>query len=1153
MTHITRIKFRNFKSFRNVDITFSKGFVCLAGPNGSGKSNVCDGIRFVLGESSLKALRAKKVADLISTGSDWAEITAYVDGGQAYEIRRALRADGKTRYRLNGKRMTRSDVIEVLRPAGLSASGQNVIAQGEVQRITEMSAKERREMIDQVSGIAEFDEKKKEAMSELGKVEQKVNDATIVLKEREGYLTELEKEKDDALKYTELSNGLRRSKGSLIHMELKRVDEEHSRAMKRYVDLKENLDALEKEVGALDGKIYELSAKKDAVISEINRRGEKERIYKELEELRTTLGVSANGKKERERELERIKARASALEKERKTLEEKIEKIRKEKEEISARINEVNAHISEREKEKNAALENLGKADRKFFEAEGELSRASGELQTKKELLLKMEHEIARNNEIVTLKHNELERITLSSGAGRDEERKEKLRKEIGEFERKKGALEEELGRLFEEEKSLNQRSPAIDKKLLEAKEKSVSLAMRVQPQRESGLDATSVVLELRDKKIVDGIYGTVGELCSFDEQYAVAVEASAGQRLNYIIVEDVDAAARAIEQLKQRKAGRCTFIPLDRKISSTGKEAGALSKASGARGMLIDFVKFDAKYYAAFNYAFGDTILVDDINAAKKLGVGKARMVTLEGDVLEASGIITGGIFKRRPGLAKERAELERLEKEVSAFKAEHEDVLQRLYSLREEMSRARKEKAEIEVKTKGLELELKGIEEREARERDVLESSRKAIESLKKEIGAAEEEMRAKEKQKNEAERAVGELEKRHAVLKASLDAMKKEGGEHAEHKKKISAFEKQINELIGKRSSLEGKSESKNGEVEIVNSRVSQIDDEGKSLKSEAAAARSEIKQLEQTLAETTKLLEEKTARASSISAELEKLFAERDVLDKEIEKLAVEKGKYTVKRERINRELGGFEVTKATLETKLTDLKAEFASYADIIPMEAKKEELEAKITADEQALLALGNVNLKAPEIYEEKKRDIQEIKEKVAKLVDEKSAVMKMIDEIETKKINIFMQTFIAINDNFRKLFGYIFKGEGILILDKPQMPFESGLGIRVKTEDDKIKYLDGMSGGEKSLITLIFIFSMHMYRPAPFYILDEVEAALDKENSKKLADLLKQLAKDTQFIVVTHNDAVLSSADSVIGVSMTKSGSKLVGIELSK
>ncbi|MEW6329709.1 MAG: AAA family ATPase, partial [Candidatus Micrarchaeota archaeon] len=501
MAHITRIKFRNFKSFRNVDISFSTGFVCLAGPNGSGKSNVCDGIRFVLGESSLKALRAKKVADLISTGSEWAEITAYVDGGQAYEIRRALRNDGKTRYRLNGKRMTRSDVIEVLRPAGLSASSQNVIAQGEVQRITEMSAKERREMIDAVSGIAEFEEKKREALNELAKVEQKVNDATIVLKEREGYLTELEKEKDDALRYMELSNGLRRSKGSLIHAELKRVDEEHSRAIKRYVDLKENLEALEKEVGALDGKIYELSAKKDAVISEINRRGEKERIYKELEELRTTLGVSGNAKKERLRELERIKARASALERERKTLEDKIEKIKKEKEEISARISEVNAHISEREKEKNAALESLGKADRKFFEAEGELSKISNELGAKKELLLKLEHEIARNNEILALKRNELERISIAAGAG-EEGRKEKLRKEIGELERKKGALEEGLGRLFEEEKSLNQRSPALDKKLLEAKEKSVSLAARVQHQR-AGMDATGVVLELRDKKIV--------------------------------------------------------------------------------------------------------------------------------------------------------------------------------------------------------------------------------------------------------------------------------------------------------------------------------------------------------------------------------------------------------------------------------------------------------------------------------------------------------------------------------------------------------------------------------------------------------------------------------------------------------------------------
>ncbi|MCX6777410.1 MAG: AAA family ATPase, partial [Candidatus Micrarchaeota archaeon] len=214
MVYIERVQLRYFKSFKSADITLANGFVCLAGPNGSGKSNICDGIRFALGETSLKTLRARKVSDLIMQGSEKAEIRLFLNNGKRLEVRRAIRRDGKTKYRYDGRRMTRIRVMEVLRPMGAQIGDHNVIAQGEVEQIIKMSPKERRGIIEAVSGIAEFEEKKKEAVGELAKVEQKVNDATIVMKEREGYLTELEKEKNDALRYKELEAGIRTLRGS---------------------------------------------------------------------------------------------------------------------------------------------------------------------------------------------------------------------------------------------------------------------------------------------------------------------------------------------------------------------------------------------------------------------------------------------------------------------------------------------------------------------------------------------------------------------------------------------------------------------------------------------------------------------------------------------------------------------------------------------------------------------------------------------------------------------------------------------------------------------------------------------------------------------------------------------------------------------------
>ncbi|PIY60059.1 chromosome segregation protein SMC, partial [Candidatus Woesearchaeota archaeon CG_4_10_14_0_8_um_filter_47_5] len=226
------------------------------------------------------------------------------------------------------------------------------------------------------------------------------------------------------------------------------------------------------------------------------------------------------------------------------------------------------------------------------------------------------------------------------------------------------------------------------------------------------------------------------------------------------------------------------------------------------------------------------------------------------------------------------------------------------------------------------------------------------------------------------------------------------------------------------------------------------------------------------------------------------------------------------------------------------------KVEFEKYADIIPIDAEREVLETKVADGERQLAELGDVNLRAPELYEERKRDIEEIRVKVGKLDEEKHAIVRVIDEIEGRKKSVFIETFNQVNDNFRRLFKNVFRGEGFLALDKPALPFESGLQIKVRDEKNE-KLLDSMSGGEKSLLTLLFVLSIHMCKPAPFYLLDEVDAALDKENSKKLAVLVKGLSKNTQFIMVTHNDQVLSTADIALGVTRTADGSKVVGIQL--
>ncbi|VVB65913.1 Chromosome partition protein Smc [Candidatus Gugararchaeum adminiculabundum] len=321
---IARVRMRGFKSFRSADVKLTSGFMCLAGPNGSGKSNICDAIRFAFGETVLSNLRVKRVADLITQGSDKAEITVYLEGKNGkHEIKRAIRGDGKTAYKFDGRTCTRRAVIDNIRPYGFEPTAHNVIAQGQVQKIVDMHPKERREILDAVSGISEFEDKKKEAMSKLGAVDQKINDAYIVLKEREGALTELAKQKEDALKHREVFEEVKKLKGSVIFHELNAVDKKHTQVAERYIALKKDTDTLSKDIEVLQGKINELSVKKEEVVRKINEKGKNEKTAGELADLRAQIGIDKSSIEQKKGQIDKNKIRIDALAVELKELEEK--------------------------------------------------------------------------------------------------------------------------------------------------------------------------------------------------------------------------------------------------------------------------------------------------------------------------------------------------------------------------------------------------------------------------------------------------------------------------------------------------------------------------------------------------------------------------------------------------------------------------------------------------------------------------------------------------------------------------------------------------------------------------------------------------------------------------------------------------------------
>ena len=1153
MLYVNRVKFRNFKSFRYADIPLEQGFVCFAGPNGSGKSNVIDGLRFAFGELSLKSLRARKIHELITTGSEKAEITVFLSGDKKYEVKRAIRSDGKTIYKLNGRRTTRSMLLETFRPYGLEEGSHHIIAQGQVQRFTELNSKERRGIIDQIAGVSEYEDKKKESLNELSKVEQKINDASIVMKEREGVLTQLEKEKDDALKYTGARDSMRLSKASLVNLMLRSVDEEHTQVSNKYLDLKSKEDEAKKASEGLEAQIAALEKDKFALIKEINEKAEREQagITSEISTLKSSIAVSQSTRDSKGQDLDRIGGRRKQLSIDRADLESKCkgydEAGSKANFELSSVLSLADAHLKKRQDAANG----VEAVEAHFADLRKAQTATLKQLDSKRKDAGDVALELDKAKGRKQLLEGELDRLS-SGGISKQDAERNRLLQEKATFDQEFASIQGDMERFFQREKDLNKKLPDVEKQYLEARDRHNTLAAKLATMHETPeMKAVESVMMLRDRGMIKGVHGTVGELLKFPEDYAVAVEASSGNRFNFVIVDDIDTASKAIEYLKERRLGRCTFIPLDKKPYVYSQESRELSKKKGSNGYLLHHVEFNPMLAPAYEFVFGDTLLVDSVSAAKGIGSGKIRMVTPEGELFESSGVVTGGSFGRKTGL-RDKSESERLKKEMDVLKTEKDLVIQALDSVREEGNRRRHERSGLEVKLKSIEIELKHLVDGEEKERAAVEQASKASESIRKQVSECVSLITSSDQRLAKLQAEAKSFEDRLTQILTEL-----EGSRDVEEKKKASDADKQIADLEKKRSSLEARIAGIKAEADVAKRRITAIDEEAVSLKGSESSLKKEISGLETLIKSSSQLLSDREDKLKSLSGSLTDLYEKRNALDARIGEIAMEKGKRSRGFERSIKLLAELEAKKGVLETRLADLKAQAADYADLTPQDGVKEEFEAKVKECEVVLATLGNVNLKAPDAYEEMRRNISEVKERILKLAEEKMAVVRMIDEIDSRKKDVFMETFNKLNDSFRRLYSHTVEGDATFILENPASPFEGGLSIRVteaadpRARERKEKYLEGMSGGEKALLSVLFVFAIQMSKPAPFYVLDEADAALDKVNSLKLAHLLSELSKTTQFIVITHNDQVLSAADIALGVTKTPQGSRVVGLEL--
>ncbi|MFH1439377.1 MAG: AAA family ATPase, partial [Candidatus Woesearchaeota archaeon] len=632
MTKINKIVIHGFKSFaKHTEFLFGGDFNCVLGPNGSGKSNVLDALCFVLGKTSSKSLRAEKSANLIYNGGKTkkpgkqGEVSVYFDNeskvfptpDKTIKITRIIRQNGQSIYKINDKVRTRQQAVDLLSVAKINPDGYNIIMQGDIVRFVEMPTEERRKLIEEISGISVYEEKKRKAMLELDKVGNKLNETEIVLTERSTHLKELKKDRDQALKFKEMNDKIKENRASYLRTQIDKKEKDKK-------EIQEQLDKANAELEKLQKKITELKqqneGKKDEIeriTKEIEEKGEKDQVNlnREIESFKIELTKKQSRIDVCNNEIDKINNRKKELGNSIKEIDQKIDEINKQKEQIKK-------DKSEKEKQKyefsqkivnfkkKHKLENVGDIEKKIEEIDHKGDELLKEIQTLKE----KQHGLIRDKDKISHEINTIDgRIKKMVDIEKEyHDQITDLKNKRQEF--KKTTLE--LNKTLDEDSTISAKLGNTRKKLLEANEELAKLTARNVGIREATYSDIAIkkILGLQKK----GVYGTVAELGNVSSKYAVALEIAAGPRLRSIVVEDDRVAAECISFLKEKKLGIATFLPLS-KIQ--GKKEGTAEKYSDARGChgkALDLVSFDLKFKKIFSYIFGDTLVVDNIDVAR-------------------------------------------------------------------------------------------------------------------------------------------------------------------------------------------------------------------------------------------------------------------------------------------------------------------------------------------------------------------------------------------------------------------------------------------------------------------------------------------------------------------------------------------------------
>ncbi len=1153
MTKIKRLIMHGFKTFgKRTVLEFGDTFNTIIGPNGSGKSNVIDAVCFVLGRSSAKSMRAENLSALVYNGgkkgkaAKEAEVSIVFDNSDRIfpvdadevKVSRLVKSAGNSVYRVNDKTKTRQEVLTILSAARIDPDGYNIVLQDDISSFISMSSVNKRMILEEAAGISVYRERKEKAEQELLNVEQRTKDAQIILEERKQYMDELRKDREEALKFKEASSEIERLKFSLLVKEKEKKAAELSQASEKVAGSEEKIRKKNEEIKGLKENIAKNKEEIRKITKTIEDKGEKEQVEmnRELEQKRIEMATMVSEQNNFNEQLRNIQSKKENVLSSLKEIQENIKSLEGKRKEVSGLLDREKANKEKAEsdiKRFNEKL-NLGSLDeinKEIESIDAETEEKSQEIQSLRE---KQQSFIREKDRL------EMELEGIDSRIAKMKQIEKQHKEEIDEIKKLKEEFKKdtmELAGLLNEDSMIANKLIKLRKTLVELKEKEVKLNIKDREREEllSRNIAIKKIMELKQQK--PGIYGTVAELGSANMEHELALSIAAGSRMNQIVVENDQVAAECIRFLKENKLGTASFIPLNKikshGISQQAKEA--VAKAQGVVGPALDLIRFDNKFRKAFEYVFGGTLVVDNIDTARKIGIGNVRMVTLEGDLAEASGVMFGGHVSKGKAAARfkdenARSELDALVKEINDASGLISSMESRKGEIGEKIDQLRAKKAELEGE----------------------------IIKREKSLYIQDSDLSASAEEKERIGKEVRNLDEMIAKNQASISSLLKEITELKGKKQQLRDKLSEISDP-SKLAELRAYEESRKGINERIaglESELSRIDTKLEVLQHDKKSSDAIMEDLDKQKQEFEKKLEGIQAGLKSLKEEIskkeeivKKFFSEFKELIEKRNRLENENQEHdnkailldTETRE-IEKSISNIRYKEAQLKTEIETLDEEMKQYKDLEPVGLGERQIKTRLAELEQAIASIGAVNMRAIEVFEQAEKEFNELVERIAKLSKEREDVLDLIGEIESKRKEKFLKTFESINNSFQAIFQKLApKGEAFLEMENPEEPFEGGLKIKVRLNKSRFIELRSLSGGEKTLTSLSFIFALQDYEPSTFYVFDEVDSALDKVNSRELAGWIKEYSKKAQYVVISHNDEVLSGADYLYGVSMDK------------